>query len=47
MISGFREPRAEKAPAAKIRLSPGKKGVKTKPVSQKIIINKIRLVRTP
>jgi len=33
----LREPRAAMAPAAKRRESPGRKGVKTKPVSAKIM----------
>jgi len=35
----FRLPSAAKVPAANSRESPGKKGVTTNPVSQKIIIN--------
>ena len=33
----LKEPRAAMAPAAKRRESPGRKGVKTKPVSAKIM----------
>lgn len=36
----LREPRAAIAPAAKRRESPGRKGVKTKPVSAKMVRNR-------
>jgi len=43
----FKDPNAAKAPAAKRRESPGRNGVKTSPVSMKIIINKIAYVANP
>ena len=43
----FKLPSEAKVEAAKINESPGKKGVTTKPVSQKIIINKIKYVSVP
>lgn len=39
---GLRDPNAEKAPAANNKLSPGKNGANTTPVSTKIIKNKMR-----
>jgi hypothetical protein len=41
------DPSAVIAPAAKRSESPGKNGVTTSPVSQKIIINRIRYAHTP
>ena len=40
-------PIAANVPAAKINESPGKNGKKTKPVSQKIIINNMGYIKFP
>src|SRR3990167_2455924 len=45
--TGLNDPRAANAPAAKRSESPGKNGVKTSPVSQKIVAKRIRYVRRP
>ena len=45
MLSGLPS-KAEMVPAAKRRESPGRNGVTTKPVSQKIIANNSKYVQT-
>jgi hypothetical protein len=47
IVNKLNEPLAARAPVAKMRESPGKKGVITRPVSQKTIANNSKYVNRP
>jgi hypothetical protein len=46
-VDKLSEPLAARVPVAKIRESPGKKGVNTKPVSEKTVANSSKYISNP